>query len=101
MARHYFREGGHMPFRQSFKGVSRNHLAIARVCFADDTFNNYWRKIRIFTKKLGKEGIESVYKDFTDQHEEFQKIKARPDVEFWRGLMLEDDVPRGVKRNEG
>jgi glycosyltransferase involved in cell wall biosynthesis len=96
MTRHMFREGGHMPFSQQFRGVCANHMAIARVCFSDYTFRRYFRRINIYRKKLGDEGIQQVYDYYTEQHKAFQKIKKRPDSEFWRGLMLED-VPRGVK----
>jgi len=88
LARHYFREGGHMPFKQSFKGVARNHLALARVCFTEQSFDKYWARQRIFRKKLGKEGIAEVRETFTEQHYQFQPITKTEDEQITEGQAI-------------
>lgn len=85
LARHYFR--GQIPYPASWESVWRNHALIARVCFDEKTWYEYWLP-EIFDAHLTpvvREELESPA--VRRQHEVFLAAKVRPDREFWRGVL--------------
>jgi len=86
LARHYFREGHHLPYSCSWKTTARNHALVARVCFSGRVWRKYWAP-KVFRRHL-RDGLKEFdLEHITSQHIAFQKIKRRPDEEFWYGLM--------------
>ncbi len=89
IAYHFFREGHKMPYTCSWRVTARNHALVARVCFDDSTWREYWAP-KIFRRHLKDDGLKEFDQPhIVNQHEAFQTIKKRPDEEFWRGLMQE------------
>ncbi len=94
IARHEFRgkrrENGRKvierPFRAAWRDTWRNHARTARICFEESTWRDYWWP-SVYSR-WGKSPDEFDSPDVMSQHNEFQKIKQRPDDEFWRGLLL-------------
>lgn len=87
LARHFFRDGGQIPYLASWEAVWRNHALVARVCFDDRTWFEYWLP-HVFEKHL----TDAIRRDLESnevlaEHETFLGNKVRPDREFWRGLM--------------
>ena len=85
LARHLFRP----KFQYSVTDleVTRNHALIARVCFDDRTWFEHWLP-RVFEGVLNSETIRELDgPDVMREHEDFLKLKRRPDREFWRGLL--------------
>jgi hypothetical protein len=85
LTRHLFRP----KFRYSVtdEGVSRNHALIARVCFDDRTWFDYWLP-RVFEGCLSLETIRELdAPEVVAEHEAFLNLKRRSDLEFWRGLL--------------
>lgn len=96
LARHYFRENGKIPYSAPWRLARMNHAMISRVCFEVATWDNHWRGV--YKKlKLTDEDLSEIEEKVEGQRQEFQKIKKRPDAEFWRGL-LHEPVPAGVAR---
>jgi len=65
---------------------------VARVCFEQKTWDEYWFP-KVFRRHLRKrEGLIEEFEagPIVDQQREFEKIKQRPDDEFWRGLIQEE-----------
>jgi glycosyltransferase involved in cell wall biosynthesis len=85
LARHLFRPK--FQYTVTDAEVSRNHALIARVCFDDRTWFEYWLP-RVFEGCLSPEAIcELDSPEVIAEHAEFLKVKRRPDQEFWRGLL--------------
>lgn len=85
LARHRFTAGHRLPYECSWRTVVRNHALVARVCFDDSTWREYWYPIFHRWLKDGMSEFDEPH--ITSQYEDFQKIKQRPDEEFWKGLI--------------
>ena len=86
---HLFRENA--PYETTWPEVWRNHALIARVCFDNRTWQRYWLP-EVFGANLSAEVLEEMNSPAVlAEHEAFQAIKARPDREFWRGLLLKHE----------
>jgi hypothetical protein len=75
--------------------VWRNHAIIARVCFDDSTWFQYWLP-QVFEPHLTEEArhtLESM--EIQDEHDEFIRRKVRTDRQFWTDLM-QTSPPPGV-----
>ena len=84
VARHKF--NSKVPFELRWRTQARNHALVARVCFDDKTWHEYWA-IR-FRRHIKEEGLKEMENEpVLTWHREFQKIKCRPDEEFWTGLI--------------
>jgi hypothetical protein len=97
VARHMFREGTKLPFRCPCAVTAKNHALVARICFSQKSWDEYWMPY-VFKKQLKKqEVVDEFYQDpIMEWHREFQKIKVRPDNEFWRGLIQGPRKGRGL-----
>lgn len=95
LCRHYFRPGTKIPYDAPWTQVATNHALVARVCFEEATWRDYWIP-QVFRRWLSPEDLESLEAESVKrQHEAFRLVKQRPDREFWRGLIL-TDFPEGV-----
>ena len=75
--------------------VWRNHAIIARICFDDRTWQDYWLP-EVFRAHLTDEARRELESDaIRIEHEEFAKHKTRGDREFWTRLVFES-VPSVV-----
>ena len=87
MARHFFRKGREIPYSASWESVWRNHALVARICFDDRTWYEYWLP-KVFYKHLSSAvRYELESPAVVAEHEAFLAHKKRPDREFWRGLL--------------
>lgn len=86
----YHRFNSKVPFPCTGKEQIRNHGLVARVCFDNDTWENYWSKTAVRKVSMEEFNTEIVL----EQHRAFQEIKKRPDEEFWRGLILQPKLYR-------
>ena len=87
IAKHRFRRA--FPYAISWDEVWRNQALIARICFDDHTWNEYWLP-KVFEKHLSaltREELES--NGVIGQHVAFQAVKSRSDREFWIQLLRE------------
>jgi glycosyltransferase involved in cell wall biosynthesis len=85
VARHLFRPKFRYAVRD--EDVSRNHALIARVCFDDRTWFEHWLP-RVFDGRLSPAILRELEApDVVTEHNEFMKLKRRPDREFWLGLL--------------
>lgn len=87
MCRHGFRKGKHLPYSCPWSTCVKNHGLIARICFEEKTFEEYWWR---FVLARWVNGLHDFFfsESANKQHKEFQAIKKRPDEEFWYGCML-------------
>jgi glycosyltransferase involved in cell wall biosynthesis len=88
LIRHQFKKS--FSYEVRWPEVWRNHALIARVCFDERTWHDYWLP-EVFAPHLTAEAradIESA--SVLAEHEAFQKIKTRPDREFWTDLVFRD-----------
>lgn len=93
LARHRFRS--EFPYATTWDEVWRNHAIIARVCFDDSTWFQYWLP-QVFEPHLTEEArhtLESM--EIQDEHDEFLRRKVRTDRQFWTDLM-QTSPPPGV-----
>jgi len=96
LARHFFRPAGKIPYSAGWKSVWRNHALVARVCFDRRTWFDHWLP-EVFDKHLtGSVKAELESPEVLAEHEAFQERKARPDREFWQGL-LRTEEPRCLR----
>lgn len=81
LARHLFRKN--FPYSNSWQMVWRNHALVARICFDDRTWFDYWLP-EVFeghlTDSIRRE-LESP--DVLAEHETFLAAKVRSDQEFF------------------
>jgi glycosyltransferase involved in cell wall biosynthesis len=92
-AQHLFRN--RIPYHVSWQSVWRNHALIARVCFDDRTWTNYWLP-EVFRGNLSEDDLHDLDSpSVLDERAAFMAVKVRPDREFWRGL-LRIPEPRAV-----
>jgi glycosyltransferase involved in cell wall biosynthesis len=83
--RHLFRK--RIPYDTSWDGVWRNHALIARICFDDRTWHEYWLP-EIFQQNLSEPTlVELSSATILAERDVFHATKVRPDREFWRGLL--------------
>lgn len=85
VARHQFRSRFH--YETNWEGVWRNQAIIARICFDEATWFNYWLP-KVFEPRLTDEvhaELESAA--IQAEHEEFQRTKVRTDCQFWSDLL--------------
>lgn len=90
VARHLFRAGTKLPFSCAWRVTARNHALVARICFSQKTWDEYWWP-RVFKRHIKGENARDEFENglILEWHKEFQKLKVRPDEEFWRGLIQE------------
>jgi glycosyltransferase involved in cell wall biosynthesis len=97
LCRHMFRVGKHIPYPTPWAAVARNHALTARVCFSDETWENYWMP-KVFHRWLRGELCDEFYSPaIVDQCLAFREIKRKQDIEFWTHCLM-TDPPRQVKR---
>ena len=85
LARHLFRPK--FKYTVHDEEVTRNHALIAHVCFDDRTWFEHWLP-RVFDGRLSAQTIHDLEApDVVLEHEEFMRLKRRPDREFWLGLL--------------
>jgi glycosyltransferase involved in cell wall biosynthesis len=87
LARHYFREGGQIPYSAPWESVWRNHALVARVCFDDRTWYEHWLPNVFYQHLTPAVRREMESPEVVNEHEMFLAQKVRPDREFWRGLL--------------
>lgn len=94
MARHRFKGKKEDKHLRPSGDIWKNHARIARVCFEDKTWRDYWEP-KIFRKRGMIEQNTGEWDDpvLIEQHKQFQSIKQRPDEELWRGVMHRDPYP--------
>jgi glycosyltransferase involved in cell wall biosynthesis len=94
MVRHLFRSHT-AHYTVSAREVYRNMAIVAKRCFSQKTWDNYWHPE--LKSGLDDDAERALVSDeFMAERAAFQKVKKRPDVEFWRGLVFEP-VPEGVE----
>lgn len=95
LSRHMFKKK--LEYDATWDDVWRNHALIARVCFDDRTWYDYWLPC-VFQPHLNDEARRDLESDaILAQHQEFLSKKVRRDVEFWTDL-LSCEIP-GVLRS--
>lgn len=94
VAHHRFKEKFH--YEVNWPEVWRNHALIARICFEERTWHDYWFP-EVFASRLtdaAKNDLESA--QVLQEHQEFQKVKVRHDREFWTRLIF-STVPAALQ----
>ncbi len=89
---HLFRK--HIPYGATWEEVWRNHALIARVCFDERTWVRYWLP-EVFQDHLSEATMAELESPAVlAERDAFHAVKARPDREFWRGIlhMVEPEV---------
>lgn len=94
IAYHKFKTKFHYPV--TWDEIWRNHALIARICFSERTWYDYWLP-KIFEPHLN----ETVQREMDsaevrEEQRAFQKLKVRSDHEFWTRLVFRA-VPKSVK----
>lgn len=88
LIRHQFKTS--FDYEVRWPEVWRNHALIARVCFEERTWREYWLPEH-FAPHLTPEALADVESpSVLAQHEAFQRIKVRRDHEFWTDLLFRD-----------
>lgn len=91
LIRHKFKSKFH--YEVGWDEVWRNHAIVARTCFDDSTWENYWWP-RVFSGHLTPETRQELESDeMKAEREEFAKYKIRTDAEFWTDLLYKDIPP--------
>ncbi len=98
LARHLFRSS--IPYSVPWEAVWRNQAIIARVCFDDRSWFDYWLP-NVFEKHL----TDAVRRDLESEgvlaeHEAFLAEKVRTDRDFWQ-MLLGQQEPFGVRTQSG
>jgi len=95
MARHRFKTS--FQYRVQSQDVARNHAALARICFEDRTWHEYWLP-HVFAHLLSDASIQDLETSaIRDEQKEFQGRKVRCDRDFWRWLLKRPE-PRSLTR---
>ena len=82
---HLFRK--RIPYQTTWEGVWRNHALIARICFDDRTWTQYWLP-KVFRGNVTDNVMDEMNSAVVlAEREAFMNEKVRPDREFWRGLL--------------
>lgn len=94
IAYHKFKSKFHYPV--TWDEIWRNHALIARICFSERTWYDYWLP-KIFEPHLNDSVQREMESDAVrDEQRAFQKLKVRPDHEFWTHLVFRA-VPRSIR----
>ncbi len=89
--RHQFKQKLH--YDASWDDVWRNHALIARVCFTDRSWFEYWLP-RVFDAHLTEDArLDLQSESILDQQREFNRVKQRSDTEFWTDLLQQSLPP--------
>ena len=92
VAKHLFKR--RLQYDATWEDVWRNQAIIARVCFAERTWRDYWLP-SVFAPHLSQATLREIdSRSVQRQHDQFQRIKVRDDSEFWTSL-LRKPVPCG------
>jgi len=82
LARHMFRPGSKIPYATPWQSVWRNHALVARVCFDQRTWLEYWLP-EVFDKHLTEPlRGELDSPEVLAEHEAFQALKCAPIASF-------------------
>lgn len=94
IAYHKFKSKFHYPV--TWDEIWRNHALIARICFSERTWYDYWLP-KIFDPHLN-DSVQREMESAAVREEQcaFQKLKVRPDREFWTHLVFRA-VPRSIR----
>jgi glycosyltransferase involved in cell wall biosynthesis len=95
LARHLFRKK--FPYEVTREGVDWNHAAIARLCFADRTWYEYWLP-NVFASQLPESKLAELESPaIREEQREFQRRKVHSDRDFWP-LLLKVPEPACLRR---
>jgi len=84
-ARHLFKKS--FQYEVNSEGVTWNQAVIARVCFEDRTWHEYWLP-HVFAKDLPDSTLRELDSpSIRDEQRQFQRRKVRSDRDFWRWLL--------------
>ncbi len=88
VAWHRFKPSFH--YDVTWDEIWRNQALIARVCFEDRTWYEYWLP-QVFQEHLTEQAQRDLESDeIIAQHEEFRRHKVRADADFWRVLLRQE-----------
>jgi glycosyltransferase involved in cell wall biosynthesis len=88
VAKHQFKKS--FNYRVRSAEVWRNQALIARVCFDDRTWHDYWLP-EVFEAHLSDEVRRELESDVVQaEHEEFGRIKICEDRDFWTSLIFRE-----------
>jgi glycosyltransferase involved in cell wall biosynthesis len=91
MTSHLFRKS--FPYRVSNEDVDWNHAVIARVCFDERTWSEYWLP-SVFSVNLSASNLRALDDpSIREEQREFERRKVRPDRDFWRRLLKTPEPP--------
>jgi glycosyltransferase involved in cell wall biosynthesis len=94
VAWHRFKPSFH--YDVTWDEIWRNHALIARVCFEDRTWYEYWLP-QVFQEHLTPQAQRDLESnEIVAQHEEFCRRKVRADSDFWR-ILLRQEPPAAVR----
>ena len=97
IAYHKFKKKFH--YDVGWSEIWRNHAIIARICFSKRTWDAYWLP-RVFRLHLDATTLDELESDaIRSEHSEFQRIKVRPDHEYWTRLIVRK-VPKEIEGKE-
>lgn len=89
LARHRFRR--RFPYTTTWDEVWRNQALIARVCFDDCTWYDYWLP-EVFDKHLSEQARADLEcEEVAAEHERFLERKVRSDRDFWNELLCQSE----------
>ncbi len=95
LALHKFKKKFHYPV--GWDEIWRNHALIARICFNETSWRTYWLP-KVFQNHLNRCVLNELEsKQVEQEHSAFQKLKTRPDHEFWTQLVGRK-VPQALRR---
>ena len=84
---------GRPSYAISWDEVWRNHALIARVCFGDRTWFDYWLP-EVFDDHLTDQARRDLKSDdVLKEHDEFLGKKVCNDRDFWRELLKQREPP--------
>lgn len=93
IAYHKFKRKFH--YNVGWDEVWRNHAIMARICFSEDTWFNYWLPEIFATHLDEKTQKEMQSAAIRKEHENFQNLKVRSDHEFWTRL-IRRRIPKSI-----
>lgn len=92
MTSHLFRK--RFPYRVESEDVDWNHAVIARVCFDERTWSEYWLP-SVFSTNLSASNLRALDDpSIREEQREFQRRKVVPDRDFWRRLLKRPEPAR-------
>jgi glycosyltransferase involved in cell wall biosynthesis len=95
LARHKFKRKFH--YEVTAEGFAWNQAVVARICFDERTWYEHWLP-RVFEKELSPRLIQKLDDPaIRDEQRDFQRMKARPDRDFWLRL-VEKPEPSALRR---